>query len=390
MSPPDRNGLPCAVLASPLSLLLAGDAALRRPPSPARRRARSPRAAPGRLRPLACRARRLARGGERAGPDRAGFRAATPARATRSSTARSRCWRAARPAAARRTCAPPPSRTGTGALPLQDRIRRSGAAPPTSVDGEAEREGRREIEVAPARPKRDSFAIGGDTLFPSAHMKRLIEAARAGETTVGVKVFDGSDDGRKVYDTLAVIGRRIEPGAERGGAGLRARGAAPSGALAGDAELFRPWRRRADADLRDLLRDVRERGQPGAHPRLRRVRPEGRGAVDRDAAAQAPVSAEAAQGRPRRTASGAEALARAGRSPPRASASRATPVSARSPRSASAPSQRSDAPMPIRRKAVPSHSARRSRRAGLVEARGELRRRQPGAGAGAQLELRGP
>jgi hypothetical protein len=66
------------------------------------------------------------------------------------------------------------------------------------------------------RPKRDSFPIAGDTLFPSAHMKRLIEAARAGETTVGVKVFDGSDDGRKVYDTLAVIGRRIEPGAVEG------------------------------------------------------------------------------------------------------------------------------------------------------------------------------
>ncbi len=43
-------------------------------------------------------------------------------------------------------------------------------------------------------------------------MKRLITAARAGETTLNAKVFDGSDDGRKVYDTLAVIGRRIEPG----------------------------------------------------------------------------------------------------------------------------------------------------------------------------------
>ena len=45
-------------------------------------------------------------------------------------------------------------------------------------------------------------------------MKRLIAAARAGETTFSIKVFDGSDDGLKVYDTLAVIGRRLEPGAE--------------------------------------------------------------------------------------------------------------------------------------------------------------------------------
>jgi hypothetical protein len=86
-----------------------------------------------------------------------------------------------------------------------------GSGAPTSVDGEAEREPR-EIEVRLRQPKRDSFAISGETLFPSAHMKRLIEAGRAGEATVGVKVFDGSDDGRKVYDTLAVIGRRIEPG----------------------------------------------------------------------------------------------------------------------------------------------------------------------------------
>ena len=94
-----------------------------------------------------------------------------------------------------------------------DSALQSGA--PTSVDGEAEREGG-EIEVRLRRPKRDSFAIGIDTLFPSAHMKRLIEAARLGETTISVKVFDGSDDGRKVYDTLAVIGRRIEPGPVEG------------------------------------------------------------------------------------------------------------------------------------------------------------------------------
>jgi len=90
-----------------------------------------------------------------------------------------------------------------------DSALQSGA--PTSVDGEAEREPS-EIEVRLRRPKRDSFPIPADTLFPSAHMKRLIEAARVGETTISVKVFDGSDDGRKVYDTLAVIGRRIEPG----------------------------------------------------------------------------------------------------------------------------------------------------------------------------------
>ena len=82
---------------------------------------------------------------------------------------------------------------------------------PTSVDGDAERD-RSEITVRLRQPRRASFEMSSDVMFPSAHMKRLVEAARAGETTLNVKVFDGSDDGRKVYDTLAVVGRRIEPG----------------------------------------------------------------------------------------------------------------------------------------------------------------------------------
>jgi hypothetical protein len=80
-----------------------------------------------------------------------------------------------------------------------------------AVDGDADLEGG-VLNVRLKAPKRDSFSVQGDALFPTAHMRHLITAARAGETTLNVKVFDGSDDGRKVYDTLAVIGRRIEAG----------------------------------------------------------------------------------------------------------------------------------------------------------------------------------
>jgi len=62
------------------------------------------------------------------------------------------------------------------------------------------------------QPKPATLSVPGEALFPTEHMKRLIRAARAGETTLTIKIFDGSDDGRKVYETLAVIGRRIEPG----------------------------------------------------------------------------------------------------------------------------------------------------------------------------------
>jgi hypothetical protein len=80
------------------------------------------------------------------------------------------------------------------------------------VEGEAERQGDDAVTVRLRQPRRDTLTLAGDIIFPTAHMKRLVEAARAGRTTMSIKVFDGSEDGRKAYDTLAVIGRRIDPG----------------------------------------------------------------------------------------------------------------------------------------------------------------------------------
>lgn len=72
------------------------------------------------------------------------------------------------------------------------------------------------LKVRLKEPKRDGYEVAGEVMFPSLHMRRLIQAARVGETTLSAKVFDGSDDGRKVYDTLAVIGRKAE-GPDAGG-----------------------------------------------------------------------------------------------------------------------------------------------------------------------------
>lgn len=80
------------------------------------------------------------------------------------------------------------------------------------VDGDAKVGADGSIDVNLKQPKRSNFSASGHTIFPTDHLKRLIEAARAGQNTLTVKVYDGSDDGRKVYDTMAVIGRRIEPG----------------------------------------------------------------------------------------------------------------------------------------------------------------------------------
>lgn len=80
------------------------------------------------------------------------------------------------------------------------------------VDGDAQLRPDGSLDVRFKQPRNEVFEAKGQPVFPTEHMKRLIEAAHKGETTLSVKVYDGSDDGKKVYDTLALIGRRIEPG----------------------------------------------------------------------------------------------------------------------------------------------------------------------------------
>lgn len=81
----------------------------------------------------------------------------------------------------------------------------------TVVNGQAERQGQGGLGVRLQNPKRERFALG-DAVFPNAQMRDLIAAAREGRTLVGMRLYDGSDDGHKIYETLAVIGRRIGPG----------------------------------------------------------------------------------------------------------------------------------------------------------------------------------
>ncbi len=78
-------------------------------------------------------------------------------------------------------------------------------------DGVAQRQGEG-YRVTINQPRRGTFEFGSDVVFPSEHLKRVIKAAREGATTFSIKIYDGSDEGKQVYDTLAVIGRRIEPG----------------------------------------------------------------------------------------------------------------------------------------------------------------------------------
>jgi hypothetical protein len=82
-----------------------------------------------------------------------------------------------------------------------------------NLDGDAEMRSDGSLAIRLTGPKREVINLRAQPVFPTEHLKRLIEAARAGETTLSVKLYDGSDDGKKVYDTLALIGRKIESSA---------------------------------------------------------------------------------------------------------------------------------------------------------------------------------
>ena len=77
-----------------------------------------------------------------------------------------------------------------------------------SVDGHAEH-GTSATAVDLVKPAHKTLDIDTGVVFPTQHMVRVIEAARAGKSILDFPVFDGSDTGDKVYDTLTVIGHKL-------------------------------------------------------------------------------------------------------------------------------------------------------------------------------------
>jgi hypothetical protein len=85
---------------------------------------------------------------------------------------------------------------------------RSDGSDSSVVDGLAERHADN-ITIKLKQPKAKTFSIGKDTVFPTEQVRRIIDAAREGKSLLELAVYDGSDDGQKVYNTLTVIGRPI-------------------------------------------------------------------------------------------------------------------------------------------------------------------------------------
>lgn len=74
------------------------------------------------------------------------------------------------------------------------------------VDGTAERNKQGGFTVQLTKPKNAPFDLKGPIMFPTEHLRKLLEAAAADQRILEARVFDGAPDGKKVYDTLAVIG----------------------------------------------------------------------------------------------------------------------------------------------------------------------------------------
>lgn len=79
--------------------------------------------------------------------------------------------------------------------------------PVDKTDGNAERRDG-EVRVKLTKPEERTVDLG-HVVFPSDQLRRIIAAAREGKTLLEVPVYDGSDNGQKVYNTTAVIGRPL-------------------------------------------------------------------------------------------------------------------------------------------------------------------------------------
>jgi hypothetical protein len=85
-----------------------------------------------------------------------------------------------------------------------------------STVGDAARTGASdEVKVELTKPAKKNLSIPSRVYFPVQHTIALLNAAKAGKTSFRADLYDGSEKGEKVYDTVAAIGRAQPPGSNR-------------------------------------------------------------------------------------------------------------------------------------------------------------------------------
>lgn len=85
-----------------------------------------------------------------------------------------------------------------------------------STAGDAARQGTtKEIKVDLTKPAKRSIFLPASAYFPIQHTIALIQAAKAGKSSFRADLYDGSDRGEKVFDTVSALGPVQAPGANR-------------------------------------------------------------------------------------------------------------------------------------------------------------------------------
>jgi hypothetical protein len=79
--------------------------------------------------------------------------------------------------------------------------------------GDATRSAAADIKVELTKPGKRELSVPRGAYFPVQHSIALIEAAKAGRTNFRADLYDGSEKGEKVYDTVSAIGKptRTQP-----------------------------------------------------------------------------------------------------------------------------------------------------------------------------------
>jgi hypothetical protein len=79
-----------------------------------------------------------------------------------------------------------------------------------SIDGKASKSADGGLSVALTKPAPAKSDFEPAPLFPTAQLIQVLDVARKGGKTDEVKIYDGSDGGMKLFDTMSVIGHQTE------------------------------------------------------------------------------------------------------------------------------------------------------------------------------------
>ena len=83
------------------------------------------------------------------------------------------------------------------------------------TSGDAARANTDDVKVELTKPAKKGISLSSRVYFPVQHSIALLQAAKAGKPTFRADLYDGSEKGEKVYDTVSFIGKSLPPGGNR-------------------------------------------------------------------------------------------------------------------------------------------------------------------------------